>query len=325
VKLNFIGAIRRAEIVVLRAALSTGRFFKRIGRWVLVKIGPNWRKYLKFTVLALVVLYLIGGVAFGVRLYKQKRFETIDRFASYIYPFPVATVGRSVVLEHELQQKVYWAYNFAEKTQSQIPENLPKQILDEIIKDRISMMEADRLDIKVTGEDISAIFGSVFEGVGGEEQTEMYVREFYNMSLNQLKQEAVPKMALQKIREKEFVKVKARHILVKEEKRANEALKKIKDGGKFEDVAKDYSEDQASKDNGGLLADGEFIYRDSGLASEIEVPLFGLAAEQMSELVKSPLGFHILKVEEKAGTIDLYLDDWFKELQKKDYPARILI
>jgi len=323
-KINIVSAIRRAEVVVLRVALRIGGFFKKIGIWILAKIGPNWRKYLKISLSALVVLYVIGGVTFGIRLYKQKRFETADRYASYIYPFPVATAGRSIVLEHELQQKVFWAYNFAQKTQSQIPPNLPQQILDEIVKDRISLMEADRFGIKVTGGDISSIFGQVFEGVGGEEQTEMYVREFYSMSLNQLKQEAIPKLALQKIREKEFAKVKARHILVKDEKRANEALQKIKGGANFEDVAKDYSEDQDSKDNGGLLSE-EFILRESGLPSEVEVPLFALAVGQVSELVKSPLGFHILKVEAKAGTIDLHVEDWFKELQKKDYPTRILI
>lgn len=324
-KLNIIGALRRFEVAVLRFATFIGRKTVRLFAKLTVFLAPRWKKTAKTTGLAVIILYVIGAVVFGVRLYGQNKFETLDRIASYIYPFPVASAGRGIILNHELQQKIHWARNFAQKTQNEIPEDLPKQILNEIVKDRISMQEADRVNIKVTGDDISATFDSVFEGIGGEEQTESYVKEFYGMSLDQLRGEAVPKIALQKIREKEFVRVKARHILVKDDKKAQEALDKIKGGAKFEDVAKDYSEDQSSKDNGGLLAEGEFIYRDSGLMSELEGPLFGLQAGQMSELIKTSLGNHILKVEERSGTIDMKTDDWLSGLQKKDYPVRSLI
>jgi parvulin-like peptidyl-prolyl isomerase len=189
----------------------------------------------------------------------------------------------------------------------------------------ISMEEADKAGIKVTGSDISATFDSVFEGIGGEDQTSEYVKSFYGMTLNQLRAEAVPKIALQKIRESEFVRVKARLILVKDDKRAKEALDKIRGGAKFEDVARDYSEDQGSKDQGGVLADGEYIYRDSGIITELEGPLFSMKAGETSDVIKTGLGNAILKIEEHSGTIDQKSDDWFADLMKKDYPVRVWI
>ncbi len=321
-KFNFLDKFRRAEVAVLRLATVIGRWFARIFRRVLVFLYPRWKGIVKYGGIAIVILYVIGAVVFGVRLYGQKKFNNIDRYASYIYPFPVSSAGRSIVLDNELQNKVYWAKNFAQKTQNEIPPDLPKQILNEILKDRIAMQEADRLGIKVESSDISATFDSVFQGIGGEEQTASYVKEFYGMSLHELRKEAVPKIALQKIQENKFVGVKARIILVKDDKRAKEALDKVKGTAKFEDIAKDYSEDQSSKDKGGILADGEFIYRDSGIISELEGPLFSMKTGQLSEIIKTNLGNAILKIDERKGTINAKSDDWLLELQKKDYPVR---
>lgn len=322
---KIIGFLRRAEVLLLRIATFIGRWFINVWRRVVMALRPRIKEYLKISGLAIVILYVIGAIVFGIRLYAQEKFESSDRIASYIYPFPVATVGRSIILDHELQMKVAWARTFAEKTQNEIPPDLPKGILDEIAKDKISMQEADKAGIKVTGTDISATFDSVFQGIGGEDQTSEYVENFYGMTLNQLRGEAVPKIALQKLRENEFVRAKARLILVKDDKRAQEALDKIKGGAKFEDVAKDYSEDQGSKDQGGMLADGEYIYRDSGIISELEGSLFSLKAGGMSDIIKTSLGNAILKVEEQAGTIDMKTDDWLAELMKKDYPVRVWI
>jgi foldase protein PrsA len=140
------------------------------------------------------------------------------------------------------------------------------------------------------------------------------------MSLAQFKQLILPKVALEKIRDEKFVKVKARHIVVKDENKAKELEKKIRDGAKFEDVAKDNSEDQATKDSGGQLAEGDFIYKElSGLPEEIENELFKLKAGEMSGVVKSSLGCHLLKVDERQGYIDTKPTQWYEDL-KKQYP-----
>ena len=322
---KIISFLRRAEVLLLRFATFIGRWFVRIGHRIVVALRPRIREYLKILGLAIIILYVIGAVVFGIRLYGQNKFESSDRIASYIYPFPVATVGRGVVLDHELQIKVAWARTFAKKTQNEIPPDLPRGILDEIAKDKISMQEADKAGIKVTDTDISATFDRVFEGMDGEDQTAEYVKSFYGMTLDQLRAEAVPKIALQKLRELEFVRIKARLILVKDDKRAKEALDKVRGGSKFEDIAKDYSEDQGSKDQGGMLADGEYIYRDSGVISELEGPLFSLKAGEVSDVIKTNLGNAVLKIEEHSGTIDQKTDDWFIELMKKDYPVRAWI
>ncbi len=78
-------------------------------------------------------------------------------------------------------------------------------------------------------------------------------------------------------------------------KRAGDVLQQVKKGGKFEDLAKKYSEDPGSKDKGGDLSwitQGQTV-------PEFEKIAFSLPAGQVSDLVKTQYGFHIIKVLEK--------------------------
>lgn len=78
-------------------------------------------------------------------------------------------------------------------------------------------------------------------------------------------------------------------------KKAADVLSQVKKGGKFEDLAKKYSEDPGSKDKSGDL--GWIVQGQT--VPEFEKTAFSLAPSQVSDLVKSQYGFHIIKVLEK--------------------------
>lgn len=102
--------------------------------------------------------------------------------------------------------------------------------------------------------------------------------------------------------------VQAVHVLIKvaenapqdkvdaAKKRAAEALKKIKGGADFGAVAKEYSDDAMTKEKGGDLG----FFRKGVMVPKFEEAAFALkAGEVTKEPVRTPFGFHVIKVLEK--------------------------
>ena len=80
-------------------------------------------------------------------------------------------------------------------------------------------------------------------------------------------------------------------------KKAEDVLKQAKKGGKFDELAKNYSEDSNTKDKGGDLG---WIGQGQAVA-EFEKTAFSLAPGQISVLVRTQYGFDIIKLLEKEA------------------------
>ncbi len=87
--------------------------------------------------------------------------------------------------------------------------------------------------------------------------------------------------------------------------RADDLLKQLKGGAKFEDVAKKYSEDPGSSNVGGSLG---WIGKGQ-MTAEFEKAAFSLPKGQISDVVKTLDGFHIIRVDDKQEAHVKSLDE----------------
>jgi len=86
------------------------------------------------------------------------------------------------------------------------------------------------------------------------------------------------------------VKIKARHILVKNEHEAQDLQKSLSAGKTFEQLAKDFSTCPSSADGGDL---GEF--GKGMMVKSFEDAAFGLGVGEVSGPVKTQFGYHLIQ------------------------------
>jgi foldase protein PrsA len=89
--------------------------------------------------------------------------------------------------------------------------------------------------------------------------------------------------------------VRAKHILVADPKTAQMIEDKLKSGGDFAALAKQYSTDPSSKDKGGELG----FFSKGQMVPAFQAAAFSQKIGAVGPPVKSPFGYHIIVVEEK--------------------------
>lgn len=126
------------------------------------------------------------------------------------------------------------------------------------------------------------------------------VEQYYKEHLSEFNQEA---------------QVKASHILIKSDKddtnkaskkeKIEAILKKINSGEDFATLAKNESEDPGSKINGGDLG----FFTAGMMVEEFSKAAFSLKVGEVSQIIESPFGFHIIKVTDQKAAQNLSLKD----------------
>lgn len=140
-----------------------------------------------------------------------------------------------------------------------------------------------------------------------EEKNADKISAYYNENINKYVKES---------------EVKASHILVKvqpgsseddkkaQKEKAQKILERLKKNEDFAEVAKNESDDTGSKVNGGDLG----FFTAGMMVEEFSKAAFALKAGEISNIVESPFGFHIIKVIEIKPKAEKKLEDASKEI-----------
>jgi parvulin-like peptidyl-prolyl isomerase len=178
-----------------------------------------------------------------------------------------------------------------------------RRVLDAMIEQVIILQVAEREGVAVPDEEVDRAVQQSIADAGGEEQFQAWLgansmtADDYRWALHaQLVAQA---MFQQVTRDVPTVaeQVHARHIALATEEEARQVLERLRQGEDFATLARQFSQDATTRDNGGDLG---FFPRDLLLSPEVEEVAFSLAPQQIGDVVRTQLGqFHIVQVLER--------------------------
>lgn len=220
---------------------------------------------------------------------------------------------------------------------------LERQVLDRLIQIQLLMSRATEADKAKGKEESDKRYNVILKRAGSEEALARQLKSV-GMSIEELRrkmtEEAVAEAVVLRELKVEITdadakkyydeyparfeqpeKVRASHILfgtldpetrapISEEKRqakkklAEDVLKRAKAGEDFAKLAKEYSEDPGSKDTG-----GEYTFARGQMVREFEDAAFSQGTNQISDIVTTQFGYHIIKTSEKIPAKKIKLDE----------------
>ena len=246
----------------------------------------------------------------------------------------VAVVDNEIILQSELdfQASVYASQRGMDPKS---PE-LRTQLLNAMIDEKLVYAQAELDSITVTDAEVAQRIEYQIQVLKQQYGSEASIEKMYGMSLEKIKRElrddVRKNLMVQRLREKNFAPVEASRREVEEfyqnyrdslgmipEKlrifhifrnpKTTDRLKKqyqdfaravldsIKQGASFEEMAKKYSEDPGSKAYGGDLG----FVKKGVFYPQFEAAAYALEVGQLSDVVETPVGYHIIELLERRG------------------------
>lgn len=217
-----------------------------------------------------------------------------------------------------------------------IREIAKEQILNNLVLERLIVDFVEGTGFQVEQADVDDAYAQ-FEGAL-EENPEIktfyadngldatYIKtqirnQFYAAELDRLVEEGIKENStvLTDLYDTYTVQVLARHILVSDEAVAQDILTRLEAGEDFSELAMELSEDPGSAANGGSLG----YFPRGMMVQEFEDTAFATEIGQISEIVQSQFGYHIIMVDDKQ-TVSSMIEAGEEEAVVEQYKSSII-
>jgi len=175
-------------------------------------------------------------------------------------------------------------------------------ILNMMIEQLLTEQAAGEAGVTVSDAEVDQYMADMVAEGGGEEAFQAKLEE-WGETYEHARKEVRAQLIGMQMTERVVAEVPetteqmhAHHILVETDEEARHIKSQLDAGADFADLAKAHSRDKSTRDSGGDLG---FFPRGILVATEVEDAAFSLQPGQVSDVVPSPMGFHIVQVVER--------------------------
>lgn len=298
---------------------SLSTYWKAINRYLNGSVNVKFMAHPAFRwgLIGLAALYLAVGGVLSWKVYKQKAESINVRRILAVYPMPAVLMPDDIILVKDYLNQLKHIRHFAEKTKNPLPADneLRAQLINQMIETRLLLHAARSHGVRVTDADITAAYNKITEANGGKEEVKKLLDDLYGMNEREFRNLVHDQLLREKVQTSILLRVRPKHILIRDRAKAQDILTQVKaDPAKFDELAKQYSEDTANRDQGGDLG---FITRGM-MTAAFEEAAFKLQKDEIApDLVETEYGFHIIKLADRTGSIDKTFADFVRELREK--------
>jgi len=184
-------------------------------------------------------------------------------------------------------------------------------ILDLMIDQILITQAAEQAGTTVTDEEVEAAIQDLIADIGQETFEQNLTKE--GLTAEEMRAELKTQMLASRMAEQvantipaQAEHVNARHIVVATEEEGHQILSQIQAGADFAALAQAYSQDAFTRNQGGDLG-----YFPKGVltSSKVEEAAFSLQPGQVSDLIQSNLGYHIIQVLDRVPDMEVSPDN----------------
>lgn len=295
-----------------------------------VKTGVSKKAIISVISVVLVIIVAII-TTFGVLIYKYKQDNRAVRLAAAIVPYPAVSVdgnifwNRATYNDYLFQLdsiKRYYQYqgkDFGTDQGKKDLEEIKKAVMNQLIDNLITQQQAAKYKVVVSKKDVEDEYNNLIKDIpGGPSKAAETLKTIWGWSIDDFKRELRLSVMRKKLAEKVLNDPKLNEAA---RNQAQDILNQVKAGGDFAELAKKYSQDTSASEGGDLG------YFDKGqMVAEFENAAFALPVGGVSDIVKTPYGYHVIKVTDKkddqvrASHILIKtteLENWFKDARNK--------
>lgn len=257
------------------------------------------KRFLLGAVLGAVIILVLAVVVFGVGIYRFGWSGDVVTKITRVAPYPAAFVNWHPIRFSDYADDMVTLQNFynsqGEALGVGVPDEteLKKGVMDRLINNELSFQLAVRYNIKVSADDLENEIQKIIAQDESKEKVEETLKQQYGWGIEEFKEKVLkPFLVQQKLQE---AISKDETLNQEAKKKAEEVLAEVKKGEKsFEDLAKEYSEDDTATDGGDLGYFGK-----GTMVPEFENAAFALKVGETSDLILTEYGYHIIKIEEQ--------------------------